>query len=550
MTALTMEVRGLHTAAYLLASFALLSQLLALLRDRLLAASFGAGETLDIYYAAFRLPDLLFVGVASLLSLYALLPVLAKLEEEAPGRAVGFLSRSLLFFFVTMGAVAGLAYLFAPALVPLIAPGIASPELVGLTRILLLQPILLGASNILAALTQLRHRFLLYSVSPLLYNFGIIAGILFLYPTMGVAGLGWGVVLGAILHVVVQVPFFGKEARSPVPFARVFLGLREALVLSVPRTLALSAGQISLVILTALASHMVTGSIAVFMFAWNLQAVPLVIIGVSYSVAAFPTLASLYARQEREEFLRHMETALRHILFWAVPATLLCVVLRAQLVRAILGAGAFDWQDTRLVAAALALFVLSLAAQSVSLLVARGYYAAGVTSRPLLFALVSVAVAVGSALALLFVFSSFQPAQYFLESLLRVEGIPGTEVLMLALGYCLGAVAAAVVGLAWFAKDFSMPLLPLRRLGFETFAAAVIGSGCAYGALALLGGSLNLDTLSGILLQGLAGGVAGLAATALVLVVLRNREVFEVAAALRRRLGPSPVALEPTDVSS
>src|SRR3989338_8854098 len=322
LSAMGVEVRGMHQAAYLLALFALLSQLLALVRDRLLAASFGAGPTLDVYYAAFRVPDLLFATVASLLSLYALLPVLSKLEEEGGGRTAAFIGRTLGMFFAAMAVIAGV----------------------------LLQPILLGASNILASLTQLRHRFLLYSVSPLLYNVGIIIGIIALYPRLGVAGLAWGVVLGALMHVGLQVPFYTREraqAAAPMPLGEAWRKTRAVLALSLPRTAALGAGQLSLLALTFMASFLAAGSIAVFTFAFNLFSVPLAIIGVSYSVAAFPTLSRLHAAGEHSEFLRHIEAALRHMLFWTIPATVFVIVLRAQLVRTILGSGAFDWEATR-----------------------------------------------------------------------------------------------------------------------------------------------------------------------------------------------------------
>src|SRR3989344_3406577 len=280
MSRLFRETRGIHEAAYLLALFALFSQLRALVRDRLRAASFGAGETLDLYYAAFRIPDFLFVVLASLFSLYALLPVLSHLEREHPGLAVSFLRKTLLVFFVGLSAVSGIAFLWAPELVRLALPGLGeSQELVLLTRILLLQPILLGASNILANLTQLRHRFLLYSVSPLLYNLGIIMGVVFLYPRFGIVGLGWGVVIGAVLHMGVQLPFFlGERGKEFLPWRRFFPLIREVLILSVPRTLSLSAGQISLLCIVAIASLLSAGSISVFFFAWNLQAVPLTII--------------------------------------------------------------------------------------------------------------------------------------------------------------------------------------------------------------------------------------------------------------------------------
>ncbi len=546
LSAVGTEVRGLHQAAYLLAFFALLSQVLALFRDRLLAGTFGAGETLDLYYAAFRLPDFLFATVASLLSLYALLPVLAKL---APEDLTGFLERSLLVFFVAMGAVAAVVYVAVPAILPVIAPGVAGPQLEMLTRILLLQPILLGASNIIAALTQLRHKFLLYSLSPLLYNLGIIAGIVWLYPAMGLAGLAWGVVLGAALHVLVQLPFWGRTGVPSISWGDTWRRLGEVLKLSVPRTLALAAGQVSLLVLVALASLLQSGSIAVFMFAFNLQAVPLAIIGVSYSVAAFPSLSRLHAAGERGEFARHIEVALRHILFWSIPAIVFVIVLRAQLVRAILGSGVFDWPETRLVAAALAIFIVSLAAQSVTLLVARGYYAAGNTAKPLVFGAVAVGVSVVAGLVLMHFFEYWDLWRLFLENLLRVEGISGTAVLMLAFAYSLGALAQAGLGLWYFTRDFGVARRPLCGLVFQSFAAAVLGGAAAYATLAATGGAIDINTLPGVVLQGTVAGLAGLVVTIATLALLRNKELSEAYAAIHKRVARPAVVVEPTDVS-
>ncbi|MDE2071120.1 MAG: hypothetical protein KGI70_00030 [Patescibacteria group bacterium] len=547
------EVRGMHEAAYTLAAFALLSQLLALVRDRLLAAHFGVGHTLDVYYAAFRIPDFLFATIASLLSLYALLPVLSRLEAEHPGLIISFMRQALLIFFVGMGIVSFGIFLFAPELLRLAAPGLASdPQLVLLARILLLQPILLGLSNILANLTQLRHRFVLYSVSPLLYNTGIILGIVALYPHMGIAGLGWGVVLGALLHGLIQLPFFLEEPeRHEIPLSRTFSLMKEVLMLSIPRTLSLSAGQISLFVLTALASLLSAGSISIFMFAWNLQAVPLTIIGVSYSVAAFPTLARMVAAGEHSEFSRHLFAAVRHVFFWGIPATVLIIVLRAQIVRAILGSGAFSWAATRLVAAALALLVISLLAQSLSLLIARAYYAAGQTAKPFFFGLFDVVFSVSSAVLLVGAFHASHFWRYFLEALLRVSDLPGTTVLMLALALTIGSVVECVVGLWYATRDFSLPLGPLRRLSFQSFCSAVLGGAAAYLVLALTGSFLDINTAAGILSQGVLAGLAGLIITGVMLVALGNEEIQETYAALLRRfVDTTPVVLEPTDVQT
>jgi putative peptidoglycan lipid II flippase len=555
LSAFTHEVRGLHEAAYLLAAFALSSQVLALIRDRLLAGTFGASQTLDVYYAAFRIPDFLFATVASLLSLYALLPILSRLEEENTYLAIAFLRRSLVVFFGLMALVAGAIVLFAPILIPLVAPGIppaARGDLVLLTQVLLLQPILLGASNIVAALTQLRHRFLLYAISPLLYNLGIIAGIAFLYPLWGIMGLGFGVVLGALMHFLIQAFFFFQEdgGHGELPRERFWQGLYEVLKLSIPRTLSLASSQISLLILVALASYFASGSIAIFNFAFNLQAVPLTIIGVSYSVAAFPTLSRLFAAGNGKDFLWHIEVALRHILFWTLPATVLVIVLRAQLVRTILGSGAFDWSATRLTAAALALFILSLTAQSITLLIARAYYAAGKTEVPLKLGALSVGVSVGSAVFFVALFHFDPLVQYFVESLLRVADTSGTTVLMLAFGYSVGAIVQAGMGLYCAARDFGLSLAPLRELTFQSFGAAIIGGGAAYGALWMAGEIFNINTLIGIVSQGLLGGIVGLMVTGGVLALLGNAEFLETLGALRRRFAEvPPVVLEPSDVS-
>lgn len=549
------EIRDMHEAAYLLAIFALASQFLALIRDRLLAAEFGAGHTLDIYYAAFRIPDFLFATVASLLSLYALLPVLSRLEQRDSKQAISFLRSCLVVFFVFMGFVALLLFVFAPWLISLTAPGIAADaaaktELVLLVRILLLQPIFLGASNIVAALTQLRNRFSLYAVSPLLYNLGIIAGILWLYPVMGIAGLGWGVVIGALLHLALQLPPLFLEKSTPLPKGEFSQALAEVLKLSIPRTLALASSQLSLLALVGLASLFFTGSIAVFMFAWNLQSVPLAIIGVSYSVAAFPTLARFHASGNRKEFVRHIEDALRHMIFWAIPAIVLTVVLRAQLVRVILGSGEFNWDATRLTAAALALFILSLAAQSISLLIARAYYAAGKTKTPLVLGLLALASTVVSAALFVFIIHE-SSAGLAVEALLRVTDLRGTSVLMLALAYSFGAFVQCIVGLIWFARDFGVSYKALPTLIVQSTTSSVLGGVVAYFVLSAVGGMVDINTVVGIVTQGLLGGISGLMVTFSMLYVLHNAELREAIASIKKRFKDRPaVALEPTDISS
>ena len=337
------EVRGLHQAAYVLALFALASQILAIVRDRLLAHQFGAGPELDMYYAAFRIPDLLYVLFASVLSVYVLLPFVsrARTESDAAGRDI--LSQMVTFFVFCYGIMALVAGLAAPALITWLFPGFSGEAVVQVTllmRILLVQPFLLGLSSLLGVVTQIQHRFVIYALSPVLYNVGIIIGAVVLYPRYGLPGLVYGVVLGALLHVLIQWPLVRQ---SPLAFAFTtninWSLLREIALVAVPRAVTLSLGQVHMLVLVSLASTMAAGSVAVLQFAYNLQSVPLTIIGMSYSVAAFPTLAALLAEEKSSEFNAYVLTALRHIMFWSLPVVSLVVVLRAQIVRVLLGSG-------------------------------------------------------------------------------------------------------------------------------------------------------------------------------------------------------------------
>ncbi|MBP6924407.1 MAG: hypothetical protein KBB78_02465, partial [Candidatus Pacebacteria bacterium] len=319
------EVRGLHQAAYILALFAVGSQILAVVRDRLLAHLFGAGSELDLYYAAFRIPDLMFVLFASVLSVYVLLPFVSRYTEEG-GAAAGarVISQVFSIFLIMYSVVALLLAFGAHWYIPMLFPGFVEQAglLSTLTQILMFQAFLLGVSSLCGVVTQMSHRFVLYAVSPLLYNLGIIFGVAVLYPYFGLAGLVIGVVLGALGHLLIQVPYVAQsDYRFGFVFKYDWALLRDVLFVSIPRALTLSVNQIVLLVLTGMATTMVVGSVSVFQFAFNLQSVPLAVIGMSYSVAAFPTLSTLLAKNMVKEFNHKLLTALRHIIFWTVPIT-------------------------------------------------------------------------------------------------------------------------------------------------------------------------------------------------------------------------------------
>ncbi len=526
------EIRGLHQAAYILALFAFGSQMLALVRDRLLAHSFGAGNELDLYYAAFRIPDLLFVLFVSVLSVYVLLPFVTQ-ARQAGGAAAGahVLSQMFTVFLFLYVGIAVIIFFLAPILVPYFFPGFSADfdTLVVLIRILLLQPFLLGVSSLFGVVTQLSHRFILYAISPLIYNIGIIIGITLLYPYFGMAGLVVGVVLGALGHMCVQLPLVLKsEFAFKFSFSFDAALLKSVCLVAVPRALTLSVHQLVLLVFIGVATLLPTGSVSVFQFAFNLQSVPLAIIGMSYSVAAFPVLADLFAKQDKSAFNTHVLTALRHILFWSFPIIALVVVLRAQIVRVVLGSGAFDWNDTRLTAAVLALFIIALTAQSILLLLVRTFYAGGKTKIPLYIALFGAAISMTAAyvgLKLIQLYPSFQGS---LESLFRLEGVMGTDVLILALAFVIGVIIEMFILICMTKKEFGLSFEGLGRQLAESTLAAFTAGLSAYLTLIFIVDGINQETFVGIMLQGAVAGAVGALGGMLVYYILGSRELQEI----------------------
>ena len=540
------EIRGLHEAAYLLAIFAFLSQLLALVRDKLLAFTFGAGHSLDVYYASFRIPDLIFVSVGSLVSASILLPFFIERFEKGHEQGKRFSDSMFTVFFSLMVIASALAFFLVPYLIPFFLPGFAHdaalPDLILSSRIMLLSPFLLGLSNLFSSMTQMHRRFLVYAASPLFYNVSIIVGIVALYPICGVVGLAIGVALGAFFHMAIQVPFMAQTHLLP-KFTRhiEWSHVKKVIFLSFPRTITMSANQLATFFLTALASLMSKGSIAVFNLSFNLQSVPLTIIGSSYSSAIFPDLSRLFVSGNTKEFLEKMIAAAQHIIFWSTPIMVLFIVLRAQIVRTVLGAGAFDWADTRLTAASLAVFMISVIGQSLIVLFVRAFYAEGKTTKPLLINIISAVVIVVLGYVFTKLFFAFPIFRFFLEDLLKVSGQTGTSALVLALAYSIGVSLNTFLHWWMFHKKFPSFTRPVLSTLFHTFSASVIMGYAAFLSLRPLAVVFPLTKVWGVFLQGFCAGFIGLVVGIGVLLLLRNEELQEVWRTLHRKIWKAKV---------
>ena len=335
------QINSITIAALLIALSSLFSRFLGILRDRILAGQFGAGDTLDIYYASFRIPDLMY----NLIILGALsagfIPILTKLISDYKGEGGLFGLRSnqaawdltnnvlnILSMFLLGLSLVGIV--FSPILTKLIAPGF-SPEKQALTsdltRIMFLSPIFLGVSSILGGILQSFKRFFVYSLSPIMYNVGIIIGALYLVPIWGMYGLAWGVAIGAFLHMLIQVPAvlrLGYRYSFKLNFKDD--NTRQIGIMMIPRTLSLAINQINFIVITIIASTLVGGSLAVFNLANNLQSFPIGIFGLSFAVAAFPALSAVAF--DKKKLVNNFSNVFRQILFFIVPATVLLLTLR------------------------------------------------------------------------------------------------------------------------------------------------------------------------------------------------------------------------------
>jgi putative peptidoglycan lipid II flippase len=321
------------------------------------------------------------------------------------------------------------------------------------------------------------------------------------------------------------------------------------MLLSIPRTFTLGISQIAIIALLGMASFMKEGSIAVFNFSFNLQSVPLSIIGVSYSIAAFPTLAKLFSMGEKNKFMEEIITSARHIIFWAIPISVLFIVLRAQVVRTILGAGEFNWTNTRLTAAALALFAVSIVAQSLILLLVRGYYAMGNTKKPLIISSFSGVLIIILSFIFVRIFEAYPQFQYFISALFRVEDTAGTSILMLPLGYTIALLINGLLLWVSFEHEFIGFTKHLRTTLFQSFSASIIMGSVAYLGLNIFDNFLNLNKLHGIFLQGLLAGILGIITGVIILKLLGNKEIDEIWRTLHKKIWKAkPVVAEVTEI--
>ena len=497
-----------RAAGIVMAAFAL-SNVTGLVRQILISRAFGTGADLDALYAAQRLTDVLFNLVAGGALASAFIPTFTGFLDQGDSEGAWRLASGVLnLVFIVLVAVSVPAWLLAQPLVTFVLARGFSPTEQALTadllRIVLLAPAIFGVSGLLMGILNAHQHFLLPALATSLLWVGMIFGLLVWVPSLGIYGLAWGYVLGAALHLLVQVPGVLRLAAAQGAGARYWpdLGLsnaavREVIRLMGPRLVGVAAVQINFLVTTSLASYMIGGSVSSITYAWQIFTMPQVVIAQGIAIAALPTFSAMAARGELNAMRASLADTLRGILFLALPATVGLFALRAPVVAMLFQGRRFDAESTALVAWALAWFTLGLAGHSVVEIVSRAYYAVRDTRTP---------VIIGAAAMLLNIALSFALAPLFTRLGWQPNG-------GLALANTL-ATTLEGLGLMWWMRQ-RLNGLALTRvwdgLLRTALAAAFMGAILALWLRAADGRSAWIVGLGGVALGGLAFAAAAFA---------------------------------------
>jgi len=363
---------------------------------------------------------------------------------------------------------------------------------------------------------QSLKRFFLYSLAPIFYNLGIVIGALFFVKWFGPIGLAFGVVIGALMHMSIQsLGLIGTGYAYKPAFHFKDRDAQTVLRMMLPRVIGIGINQLLFLILTIVASTLAVGSVTIFQFAYNVEFFPVGVFGVSYAIAAFPTFSEYLAAGKIDKFQTVFASTIRQLLFFMIPATISFLLLRAQIVRIVVGAGAFDWNATILAADTLAFFALTFIPQSCVYILARAFFAMHDTVTPLTAGITSAILGITSA----FLFT-------------KTFGVIG-----LAMAFGISEVVNA--GLLWILLRQKIGSLHESKIliGIYKMVPAMLVAGLVmYFTRGLVTQYIKLDTLFHVLAQTLITGFFGAAVYLGLLALMRSEEFFAFFSSLTKRV--------------
>lgn len=519
---LELEKKKFLSHVYILGFFTVISKIFGLIRDRLLAAHFGAHSAeLDAYYAAFRIPDFIYNLIVLGTVSAAFVPVfLSYIGKRRTKEAYDIASSVMNVTTVIMAALAAVAFVFAEPLTKLIAPGFSDPETITLTvrlmRWMLVSPILFGIAAVLSGILNAYRRFIVYSLSSALYNVGIIVGIVFLVPHFGPQALAFGVVLGAFFNLVVQIPSVMMVGYKWRPrFDLTSPGFIKVMKLMFPRMLGFAALQMSLFVTTAIATTLQIGSTTVYNITLNLQYFPVTIVGVSIATAIFPVLALTASKQDVVGFRENFSMSFRKIIFFVVPMSILMLLFRAQIIRILFGTGNFTWEDTVITLQTLGFFTISLFAQALIPLLTRAFYSVQNTRIPVIVGVTSMIMNI----ILNFIFGPTMGVAG-LALAFTIANIFNAAVLLIILRYQVGSLDDQHITVS----------------SFKTIIASLAMGIAAYGMLYVGALFLNTHTYAGLIAQVGLAGIVGVGVFVALQYVMKSEELAVYSVFLRKKV--------------
>ncbi len=400
------------SAAFVIGFSVAISRILGLVRYRLLASHFGDDiKLLDSYIAASVLPDAIFEVLIFGAIALAFIPIFSQhLSKEKLEKAWRFSSTMISLGLITFAVLTLLIMLFADFIAPFLAPGLVSKEpdtqvlIARLLRIMVLAQLFFVISIFFTGILQSFQRFLIPALASIFYNLGIIISIIFLAPVIGIYAPAVGMILGALLHMVVQMPLalsLGFKFKFDLNFKND--DVKEMFKLVWPRSIALGASRLSEMINIALASAAAVGSIVALNFAQVMQLVPIAFFAAPIAQAALPSLSLRYNNQKLDEFKEVFIDSFKQILFLILPAAAILAILRIPVVRLVFGAYEFPWETTVLTGRTLIGFSFGIAAAAMALLITRSFYAIRDSMTPVKVNIATVAINISLSLVFILI---------------------------------------------------------------------------------------------------------------------------------------------------
>ena len=493
----------------------LASRLLGLLRDVVIGAQFGTSGTYDAYVAAFRIPDIIYTLIAGGILVSAFVPTFTDyLAREDRSGAWRLASAVINLVIVVLIIAAIIAALFAEPIVRyLLAPGFG-PALQALTvslmRLLLIPPIIFAVSGVVMGILYAHQSFWLPGLAPSMYNLGIIFGAIALVPFFDVYGLAFGAIIGALLHLLIQVPGLRRVGMQySTRLAVRDPGVQEVMRLMIPRMFGVAVVQLNFFVETVLASFLTTGAVSALNYAWRVMLVPQAVVAQSVATAAFPTFADQYSRGQLQQLRSSLSVTVRSIFFIAIPASVGLLVLSEPIIQLVFQRGRFTETSTALVAAALSAYALGLIGHSGVEILARAFYALHDTKTPVLLGILSLAINLVMSLSLI--------------NVLQVTG--------LALANTTAALLEMTLLIVMIRKRLGG--LDDRRLVLSTVKTLIASIAMGLIVWGFLGATANTS----VIIRAIGGMLIGAGVFFVVAWLLRSEELHGVLGMVKRRLG-------------